>query len=76
MRNHRTLARLAGLLPTNQERAESRWERKVKRLERIAQQELLLVDAIRRREQGAEGMKPMPYAGLLSLMKAREGGGI
>ena len=53
---------MAGVLPSPHERALQRAERRMQRLNRVGQQEIMLLDQIARRERGQEGEKPMPFA--------------
>lgn len=62
MRNRRILLQMAGLQPTPQERVMHRYARKLARADREGKAQLLLVDMIHRREQGEDGLKPMPFA--------------
>jgi len=62
MRKVRILEEMAGMRRTRAERVA---ERQVMRFRRQAQeyeQRMMLVDKIREREKGTEGMPPMPFA--------------
>lgn len=62
MRRLRELQMMAGL---GRSRAERMAERQIKKFRRqVAERDaaMLLMDKIREREHGAQGMKPMPYA--------------
>jgi hypothetical protein len=62
MRRLRMLQMMAGVVTTPMERRQQRQQRALKRLEKLAEEELLLVDKIRDRQAGAETAKPMPLA--------------
>ena len=62
MRSIRLLKIMAGEVPTPYEKAERRAARQLRRMNRIGQEELRLIDMISRREKGEDGLKPMPFA--------------
>lgn len=64
MRRRRLLQAMAGLVPSGVERRVAREERRARRLAREAEERVVLIDRIRRREGGEDGLKPMPFAGL------------
>jgi len=66
------MMQMAGLAPTPVDRTIARLNRRIAKLNRLAEQELLLKDAIIRREQGAEGTRPMPFVGLVGHMRKEE----
>lgn len=64
MRRRRMLQEMAGLVPSSLERRAAREQRKARRLARDVEERVLLIDRIRRRETGENGLKPMPFVGL------------
>ena len=64
MRSLRILRQMAGVQPTQFEKHLARQTRRMQRIERQANVEMMLVSMIQAREQGADGAKPMPFANL------------
>lgn len=62
MRKLRTLQMLAGLTTSRAERMAERQIRRFRRQVAEHEQAMLLVDRIKQREAGADGMRPMPFA--------------
>lgn len=62
MRKLRTLQMLAGLTTSRAERVVERQIRRFRRQVAEHEQAMLLVDRIKQREAGADGMRPMPFA--------------
>lgn len=61
MRRLRDLQMMAGMRSTPQERRVQREIRHFRRERAIAEQQMMLVDRIKEREQGMQGSKPMPF---------------
>jgi hypothetical protein len=53
---------MAGVLPSPQERAMNRFERRLMRMQNQGKEQLKLMELIARRERGEDGTKPMPFA--------------
>ena len=64
MRRMRMLQTMAGMVKTPYERRQQRETMRLQRLEREHELQMLLVDRIRERENGADGAPPMPLAHL------------
>lgn len=64
MRHRRLMQVMAGLAAGPGERRHAREERRARRLAREVEERVMLADRIRRREQGEEGLKPMPFRGV------------
>ena len=62
MRHLRELKMMAGLGRTRAERVTERQIRRFRRQRAEQEQAMLLVDKIRQREQGVDGLPPMPFA--------------
>lgn len=56
------LQQMAGLVKTPQERRQERYDRHIKRQGALIEQQMVLVDKIKLREQGDQNTKPMPFA--------------
>jgi hypothetical protein len=61
MRPNRILRQMAGLVETPYDKVMKRHAREIARRTRLMTEEALLVDMISRRQEGAEGMAPMPF---------------
>jgi hypothetical protein len=62
MRHRRLLQEMAGLTAGAGERRARREARRAQRVAREVEERVLLVDRIRRREMGEDGLKPMPLS--------------
>ena len=61
MRSNRILRQMAGLAATPYDNLMKRHKRKIERVLRVRNEEAMLLDAISRRQAGAEGTAPMPF---------------
>ena len=61
MRANRILRQMAGLAATPYDNLMKRHKRKIERVLRVRNEEAMLLDAISRRQAGAEGTSPMPF---------------
>jgi len=61
MRASRVLRQMAGLVETPHQRAMKRLERDLAKRNRLLAEEALLLDRISRRQEGGEGIAPMPF---------------
>ena len=61
MKTRRLLRQMAGVIDTPWDKAIKRHKREIDRRERKMVAELMLVDAIARRQRGEEGTSPMPF---------------
>jgi hypothetical protein len=61
MRANRILRQMAGLAATPYDNLMKRHKRKIERVLRVRNEEAMLLDAISRRQAGADGTAPMPF---------------
>jgi hypothetical protein len=61
MRTTKILRQMAGLTPTPYDKAMARHKRDVDRRVRAISIEMILLEAIERRQRGDEGTAPMPF---------------
>jgi hypothetical protein len=62
MRTNRVLLEMAGLKATSYDKKISRLARRMKQERQRMNAEIILADAIARRQRGEEGTQPMPFA--------------
>ena len=61
MRANRILRQMAGLDASPYDKLMKRHKRKIERVLRVRNEEAMLLDAISRRQDGADGTAPMPF---------------